>query len=396
MGHHLSSKSSIIPLIERLNKYPVGLVDNEKLREILSILFEEKEAFVASMFPLEEATLPELINVTDMPEDELLPILERMADKGLIMDMPYSGTTYYLLMPGLIGFMEFTFMKSRVDLPMAKLAKLMTEYLSGNSKDGMANEFFGSSTQLTRSLVYEDKIPVTSEITTYENAREIIKNASFGAVGTCYCRHKKEHLDQKCKKGAPVKDTCITLGSGARFLVRRGFATQKTTEELLAIIDMARDLNLTHVTDNIRNKPSFVCNCCRCCCELMSGVQMGFTEGIAKTAFLARIDPEKCDYCGDCFKACNVKAIGLAKGRVFARKSDRFSEIEKDICLGCGACISTCDKNAISLVPRERKIVPPENKRKMFARILWEKGKLSPFLLNRGKKIVRSIFGMRG
>ena len=394
MGHHLSSKSSIIPLIDRLNKYPIGLVDNEKLREILSILFDEKESYVASKFPLEEATLPELITATEITEDELLPILERMADKGLIMDMPYSGTTYYLLMPGLIGFMEFTFMKSRVDLPMAKLAQLMTEYLSDNSKDGMANEFFGSTTQLTRSLVYEDKIPVTSEITTYENAREIIKNASFGAVGTCYCRHKKEHLNKKCKKGAPVENICITLGSGARFLTRRGFATEQTKEELLAIIDKARDLNLTHVTDNIRNKPSFLCNCCRCCCELMSGVQMGFTEGIAKTAFLAKIEPDKCDYCGDCIKACNVKAIGLAKGRQFKDKSERFSEVDTEICLGCGACISTCEKKALTLVPRTRKTIPLYNKRNLFARIAWEKGKLSPFLINRAKKMVKNLFGV--
>ena len=30
MGHHLGSKSSIVPLIDRLNRYPVGLVDSDK------------------------------------------------------------------------------------------------------------------------------------------------------------------------------------------------------------------------------------------------------------------------------------------------------------------------------------------------------------------------------
>ncbi len=39
MGHLLSTKSSLVPLIDRLNRYPIGLVDSEKLREILSILF---------------------------------------------------------------------------------------------------------------------------------------------------------------------------------------------------------------------------------------------------------------------------------------------------------------------------------------------------------------------
>ena len=37
MGHHLGSKNCIVPLIDRLNKYPVGLVDSGKLREILAL-----------------------------------------------------------------------------------------------------------------------------------------------------------------------------------------------------------------------------------------------------------------------------------------------------------------------------------------------------------------------
>jgi len=75
MGHHLGSKSSIIPLINRLNKYPIGLVDSDKLREILSLLFDEREAFVASRFPLEEVTLSELVRLTKIPDAELLPLL---------------------------------------------------------------------------------------------------------------------------------------------------------------------------------------------------------------------------------------------------------------------------------------------------------------------------------
>ena len=124
MGHVTYSKDNLVPLIDRLNKYPIGLVDNEILREILSLLFSEQEAYVGSKFPLMEATLSELSKSTKMNSDELLPILESMADKGLIMDMPYSDTTYYLLMPGVIGFIEFSFMKNRTDLPVERLAKL--------------------------------------------------------------------------------------------------------------------------------------------------------------------------------------------------------------------------------------------------------------------------------
>lgn len=382
MGHHVGSKSSIVPLIDRLNKYPIGLVDSHKLREILSLLFDEREAFVASRFPLEEATLEELVRLTRTPAEELLPLLDRMADKGLVMDMPYSGEVYYLLMPGLIGFFEFTFMKNRSDLPMARLAQLMKEYL----EESQAGEFFGSSTQLTRSLPYEEHIPVTSEITSYDRAREIIGEAGFGAVGLCYCRHKKEHLDQSCDKGAPVEGICISLGSAARFMTRRGFAQEKSVAELLAVLDNARTFNLTHITDNIRHKPSFICNCCGCCCELLAGVQMGYVNGIAKTGLSAVIDRQRCNGCGLCFSACNVKAITLSSGVTFADKPVRSAVVSAEVCLGCSACVSACKRGALAMIPAANRQIPPLKRKDLYKRILGEKKRLTPFVISGIKK----------
>jgi ferredoxin len=387
MGHHIGSKDSIVPLIDRLNRYPVGLPDSEKLREILALLFDEREAYVASRFPLEEATLSELCRLMKMDQEALLPILETMADKGLVMDLPYGDATYYLLMPGLIGFFEFTFMKNRTDLPLEKIARLMTEYMFENPHQGMAREFFGSKTPLTRSLVYEEHIPVSSEITTYENAREIIRQAGFGAVGICYCRHKKEHLGEACRKGAPLEEICISLGTAARFMVRRGFAEPRTTEELLAVLDRARDQNLTHVTDNIRQKPSFICNCCSCCCELLAGVQAGYHEGLAKTPYVAVIDAGSCSGCGLCLESCNVHAIRNVEG-----EGTRSTVIDETICLGCGACISTCRRQALFLVEREKRPLPPKTRKDLFVRILKEKRRLVPYLVSGVKKKVRRIF----
>jgi Pyruvate/2-oxoacid:ferredoxin oxidoreductase delta subunit len=383
MGHHLGSKSSIVPLIDRLNKNPIGLVDSGKLRQILTLLFSEDEAFVASKFPLEEATIDELARQTKLADEVLLPILDNMAEKGLVMDLPYAGTTYYMLMPGLIGFFEFTFMKNRTDLPLPELARLMTEYLYEDAMQGQAKEFFGSKTSLTRSLVYDDAIPVSSEVSNFENARKIISTASYGAVGMCYCRHKKEHLGETCSKHAPVDGTCISLGTAAKFMVRRGFAEEKSTEELLAILDQARELKLTHITDNVRHKPSFVCNCCSCCCELMAGVKAGYSDGVAKTPFLAAVDVEKCNDCGLCFSACNVAAISSTTGQ-----SGAHAVIDVAPCLGCGACVPACAREAICLVERVDRPVPPAKRKDMFTAILKEKGRLTPFLVSGAKKRV--------
>jgi len=388
MGHHLDGKSSIVPLVDRLNKYPIGLPDSETLRRILAILFSEEEAYVASRFPLEEATLEELVRSTGWQAERLLPTLEMMADKGLVMDLQYSGKTYYLLLPGLIGFFEFSFMKQRQDLPVAELAQLMHEYLFEDPENRMSSEFFGGKTPLTRSLVYEEHIPVHSAVTTYESAREIIRKAGYGAVGMCYCRHKKQHLDKNCEKKAPTEEICISLGTAARFMVRRGFAEERSVDELLRVIDTARDLHLTHITDNIRHKPSFICNCCSCCCELLGGVMRGFPHGIAKSNYTLSIDAETCIGCGLCQKACNVLALEtltLDNG-----KKKKRMQVLPDHCLGCGACISACPTGSLSLVSAVRPQVP-EKKKDLFVQILKEKKRFTPFVISSIRKKVRRV-----
>ncbi|MBU1564194.1 MAG: 4Fe-4S dicluster domain-containing protein [Proteobacteria bacterium] len=392
MGHHLEGKSSIVPLIDRLNKYPIGLPDSDKLRQILAILFSEEEAFVASRFPLTEATLPELVRATGWESTKLKAILEQMAEKGLVMDTTYGGKDFYLLMPGLIGFFELTFMKQRNDLPVVELAQLMTEYLYGDPEQKMGREFFTSKTPLTRSLPYEEHVPVSSQVATYESAREIVKNAGYGAIGMCYCRHKKEHLNESCKKKAPTKEICISLGTAAKFMVRRGFAEHRSTEQLLAILSQARDLRLTHITDNIRHKPSFICNCCSCCCELLGGVLMGYPMGVAKTNYTLQVDSETCLGCGLCQKACNVAAletVGVDNG-----KNKKRMQVIGDNCLGCGACISACPSNSLSLVHIPGRPVPPEKKKDLMKQILKEKKRLTPYIVSGIKKKIRRTLGM--
>ncbi len=392
MGHHLDGKSSIVPLIDRLNKYPIGLPDSETLRRILAILFSEDDAYVASRFPLTEATLKELARATGWETDRLAQQLEAMAEKGLVMDTTYGGKTYYLLMPGLIGFFEFSFMKQRNDLPVAELAELMTEYLFGDPDQKMGREFFASKTPLTRALPYEEHIPVSSQVATYESAREIINSSSYGAIGMCYCRHKKEHLGKSCDKNAPTREICISLGTAARFMVRRGFAEYRTKEQLQAILAQARDLNLTHITDNIRHKPSFICNCCSCCCELLGGINQGFPMGIAKTNYTLQINNETCVGCGLCQKACNVTALELIDSDNGRKK--RLMQVLADNCLGCGACISSCPTQSLSLIPAERPQIPLK-KKDLFKEILKEKKRMTPFVIDGIKKKIRSTFKMR-
>jgi ferredoxin len=87
----------------------------------------------------------------------------------------------------------------------------------------------------------------------------------------------------------------------------------------------------------------------------MAGVQSGFPDGLAKTPFIAEVDPQRCDYCGECLRACNVKCIGLASdargraGRGAGKPARRYAEIDSDVCLGCGVCASACERQQFSM-----------------------------------------------
>jgi len=93
-----------------------------------------------------------------------------------------------------------------------------------------------------------------------------------------------------------------------------------------------------------------------------------------------------CDYCGQCLRACNVKFIGLGAdapsgaGQVIGMRAERDAEVKTEVCLACGVCVAGCERGAISLVRRRGYRTPRRNPASLFARILWEKGRLGPFI----------------
>ncbi|HEX2767788.1 MAG TPA: 4Fe-4S binding protein [Geobacteraceae bacterium] len=108
----------------------------------------------------------------------------------------------------------------------------------------------------------------------------------------------------------------------------------------------------------------------------MHGVQTGFHNGVGKTGFTAVIDSTLCEYCGECFTACNVKAIGAPRGVRFATKEERYAAVREEVCLGCGACVSACKKGALTLVPADNREIPPLKKKDLQLQIWKEKGRL--------------------
>ncbi len=69
-------------------------------------------------------------------------------------------------------------------------------------------------------------------------------------------------------------EICLSLNGGAEFVVRRGFgrAIERATRRC-DILAASRARGLVQIADNVQSRPTFVCNCCGCCCEQLQGGQ---------------------------------------------------------------------------------------------------------------------------
>ncbi|MDW7675803.1 MAG: 4Fe-4S dicluster domain-containing protein [Bacillota bacterium] len=366
LGHLGVSKNQVyLALAQRLDKNPIGAPLNETLMKILYILYSEIEAEIGKSFPSGFTTIDKLAQVTGIEISQLENHLHNMADKGLIVDIPRNGQTYYLLNPLVIGFFEYTFMRVSDKLPLKDLAELFEAY---HHEEGVAKEFFGANTKLFQTWAYESLMPedVETEVVSYEKASEMIRDAGHGSLTMCYCRHQASHLGTVCN--APIEDVCMSLGGASEWLVRRGFARPATVDELLRVLEKTEKLGLVHLADNVQKKPAYICNCCGCCCGALRTINEHNFLSVHPSNFIPEINSEACSGCGTCVKRCHINAIELNNNNLAAIKSER--------CIGCGACIKGCKKKAIKLVQRKDIYVPPKDKKSQMLQIAMEKDKL--------------------
>ncbi len=369
MGHlHDAKEAAYRALAERLSKNPVGVKINKTLMEILHLLYTESEALVGGSFPLAPVTMDKIAAGSGMGEESLKKILEGMAEKGLVIDLPRRYKVLYMLAPMVIGFFEYTFMRVRDDINMKELAGLFERYFRN---DEARAELSGGDTKMFKALVYEKIIPaaVETEVLSYERASDLIRSSGGGALSMCSCRHKASHLNKAC--GAPL-DVCTTLGNnGAAWLVRRGLAKQATVDELLHVLERTEKAGLVHLGDNVLNKPAFICHCCGCCCTVLHSIRDSGKLMAHPSNFIPQLAKEDCVGCAACSAVCQVRAITM-RGQAGGTEMPFINE---GICLGCGICACNCPTGALTMSRRRYLHQPPLNSTEKFARIAREKGR---------------------
>jgi Na+-translocating ferredoxin:NAD+ oxidoreductase RNF subunit RnfB len=97
-----------------------------------------------------------------------------------------------------------------------------------------------------------------------------------------------------------------------------------------------------HNINNFLGDNIVLCNCCGCCCDILSPMlKYRGLNRIAKSNFVAEIDPDTCIGCGECVDICQIKAIEM---------EDDKAVVNRDFCMGCGSCVSLCPTQSLSLI----------------------------------------------
>lgn len=420
MGH-LTSRDAYKNLEDRINWFTQGAPASETLTKILQVLFTEKEAKWVAKLPIRPFSLKKAAQLWGTSEAKAEKLLDRLCEKGLLVDSYDRGVRKFVLPPPMIGFFEFSLMRTRGDIDQKYLSELFYQYINVE-EDFIKELFLGMDTKLGRVFVNESVLMTekTNHILDYERATHIIEEADFIGVGTCFCRHKNYHLGIPCKLNAPM-ETCLTFGNVARSLAEHGGYTRPIDKaEAKEILEMSYSYNLVQMGENVREHPAFMCNCCGCCCEALEAVRkFSPMQPIATTNYIPKINYDDCVSCGKCEKVCPVLAISkVVKGDgSFDNLHDSCQKnrpldtpescqknrpldtpvIDESICLGCGVCARNCPKKAITLQRRPIEVITPVNSTHRFVLQAIEKGTLQNLVFDNqafaNHRAMAAVFG---
>jgi len=373
-------------LQERLDRNVTGAPASEAMMRVLRLLFNPEEAHIARRLP-QLVALPALARKLEVDHEELGERITSMAERGLVLDFERDGTRYVVATPVVIGFFEFTFMRSRPDAPMDEYAQAFAALFE---EEGFARSIFTGTTQIGRSFVREEVLPDgDTEILDWERATEVVRTADAVAVSLCPCRTDATLRGEGCD--APTR-TCLTFGNSARVMARAGIAEPITNVEAMEILLEAKEAGLAQTGDNVRNEVSHLCNCCGCCCGMMRGIKrFSIYDGIVPSNWMATIDHGKCRGCATCAKACPAEAITVVSSEGKGLRKN-WALIDGARCLGCGVCGDVCRWDAHGMELREDRPFVPADTMERVAMMAIERGKLGDLLYdNVGSGLGRTV-----
>jgi ferredoxin len=215
---------------------------------------------------------------------------------------------------------------------------------------------------MMQTLSVEVTIPFAQEALPYEKVSAIVGGGQAFLVNECICKKERGLTGKPCNRPVGV---CLAIAPIPGVFDRSPIGRVVTKKEALELLKKSEEDGLVHLTGNVQSGHMYICNCCKCCCNVLRAInEMGIpATHVINSYHYAVIDPELCTGCGICAdERCQVGAI--------VEKDDIYSVVPER-CIGCGLCIKTCPAEAIQLVRKEKDRIttPPANEKE------WYKGR---------------------
>ncbi|TXT66982.1 MAG: 4Fe-4S ferredoxin iron-sulfur binding domain protein [Promethearchaeota archaeon] len=364
-------------IIIKTGMLPFPVTDT--LMEIMHLLYSEEEIdFIIKAFKRRPSlNMEQLLDKTEMKEEDILPIVNSLAAKGALFKQPSSaGVMVYRLLPLFnVGVFEYTYMKKIEYTEKEKKIAVLFNTLFEEVKDVIQEKYdvmlpmFKQVPPIDRTVpvfeniqgkeitieINEEIDPPEEQVLPAKKIQNIITKFDDIAVGHCFCRQHQDLLGNSCEI-TDLRETCFTFGKSARFVSSQGFGRLISKEEALEILEKSEEAGLVHKAyhphGNIERDETSVCNCCKECCGTFVLWKNGVLPMVNATNFLSKIDEDLCVGCGTCVERCPVDAIELNEDNKAVRNADW--------CIGCGICAHFCPETAISLLEGKRTVsVPP-------------------------------------
>jgi ferredoxin len=371
---------------------------NETLRAILRELYTGEEADLVSRMPTGLAPLHRIAEITGIPERRLSGLLENLAAKGLVMDLEAEDGFRYTVSPFIVGVFEYTMMRTDGGVDFPRVVRLFKEYLTADGGFFEANASHGEQVSVMRTIPHLEALAGVPhvEVLDHEKAGELVERAGGCIVGACSCRHEKLHLGEK-RCDVPLA-TCLSFGTEATSMARRGLGRTVSKAEARDLLSMAREKRLVLNADNVRQDISFICLCCSCCCNVLGSIRrFGLPNILVTSRFIAALDDPRCTGCGACAKSCPIEAIRMSDAPAGGGARDRRPSVDVSFCIGCGVCGLGCRPRAMRLVPRTQRVILPENTIERVILQSLERGTLQNFIVDNpnlaSARFLRALLG---
>jgi len=343
----------------RLDDLANGYPATESKIEIrlLKRLFTEEEAeLYMQLSPFLEK--PQAVAVRlNRDAEELEPILEHMAQKGLLFRKRKGDLVRYSAVPYVVGIFEHQL--GRMDEAFARDHEEYFETAFGQTIQAF-------KTPVLRTVPINRQLVADYPVAPFEDVLQIIESQSKIAVAPCVCRTTTKLAGKECEK--PVEN-CFSFGSHAEYYVENGMGRYITIDEAKDIVKKNEEAGLVMQPFNSQ-KVGGMCSCCGDCCGVLRSLKMHPSPAeMVQSNYFARVDETECTGCETCVERCQIDAIEVVDG---------ISTIDLNRCIGCGLCVTTCPADAIELIKKaeDKLYVPPKTGAETYMRIMQERGKI--------------------